>query len=167
MAKLDLQYIASLVDAAQAGDSNAFAELYLATYQKQYDFSYQYLKDEHMAHDALQQTYVNALKNLYSLPDSNIFIPWLYQINFKVCFNKKEKTALNGDPENRTAIIDGNVYSVKQLLNLPPSESRAIIMCYYHDMDVREIAKLMDCKPGAVKQYLKEGRRRLRELRQS
>ena len=40
VAELDYQYIGELVLRAQEGDSDAFAELYVATYQQQYRFSY-------------------------------------------------------------------------------------------------------------------------------
>ena len=54
MAALDYSYLASLVSRVQDGDSNAFAELYAATYQKEYRFAYKYLKEEYLAQDALQ-----------------------------------------------------------------------------------------------------------------
>lgn len=37
--ELDYDYLAKLVERTQMGDSDAFAELYTATYQKQYRFS--------------------------------------------------------------------------------------------------------------------------------
>ena len=46
MADLDYNYLAELVLRAQEGDSDSFAELYLATYQQQFRFSYRYLQDE-------------------------------------------------------------------------------------------------------------------------
>lgn len=45
METLDYKHIANLVSRAQSGDSNAFAELYAATYQRQYLYAYRYLKD--------------------------------------------------------------------------------------------------------------------------
>ena len=49
MADLDYQYLAKIVTRAQAGDSDAFAELYAATYQKQYRFACKYLREEYLA----------------------------------------------------------------------------------------------------------------------
>ena len=69
MDQLDHQYIAALVKRAQQNDSNAFAELYTLTYQKQYAFARHYLKDEQLAQDAVQETYILALKNLAKLKD--------------------------------------------------------------------------------------------------
>lgn len=93
MAALDYNYMAELVVNAQSGDSDAFAELYAATYQKQYQFAYSYLKDEYLAQDALQETYIIALKELSKLKDPMLLVAWLNQINFRVCFqlHKKQK----------------------------------------------------------------------------
>lgn len=93
MSSLDYNYIAELVVSAQNGDSDAFAELYAATYQKQFHFAYSYLKDEYLAQDALQETYIIALKELSRLHDPMLLVAWLNQINFRVCYQlyKKQK----------------------------------------------------------------------------
>lgn len=93
MPALDYNYLAELVINAQDGDSDAFAELYAATYQKQYQFACSYLKDEYLAQDALQETYIIALKELSKLKDPMLLVAWLNQINFRVCFllHKKQK----------------------------------------------------------------------------
>lgn len=93
MPALDYNYMAELVVNAQSGDSDAFAELYAATYQKQYQFAYSYLKDMYLAQDALQETYIIALKELSKLKDPMLLVAWLNQINFRICFqlHKKQK----------------------------------------------------------------------------
>lgn len=94
MEALDYKHIANLVSRAQSGDSNAFAELYAATYQRQYLYSYRYLKDEFLAQDALQETYILALKNLIKLKDPTLVISWLNQINFRVCYNLHKSSSV-------------------------------------------------------------------------
>lgn len=84
MVVLDYNYLADLVINAQNGDSDAFAELYAATYQKQYHFAFSYLKDEYLAQDALQETYILALRNLSKLRDPMLLIAWLNQINLSL-----------------------------------------------------------------------------------
>lgn len=91
MSALDYNYIADLVVSAQGGDSDAFAELYAATYQKQYHFAYSYLKDEYLAQDALQETYIIAFKELSKLHDPMLLVAWLNQINFRVCYQLYRK----------------------------------------------------------------------------
>ena len=91
MSALDYNYVADLVSRSQTGDSDAFAELYAATYQRQYHFAFCYLNDEYLAQDALQETYILALKNIMKLKDPSLVIAWLNQINFRVCYNLQKK----------------------------------------------------------------------------
>ena len=86
MAKLDYKYISRLVLQAQSGSSDAFAELYAATYQEQYAFAYQYLEDEYLAQDALQQTYIQSFREIGTLSDAALFLAQLHQIGYKICY---------------------------------------------------------------------------------
>ena len=91
MAKLDYKYITRLVTQAQSGNSDAFAELYAATYQETYAFAYNYLEDEYLAQDALQQTYIQSLREIRTLPDPTLFLAQLQQITYKTCFSMHRK----------------------------------------------------------------------------
>lgn len=169
---------------AQEGDSDSFAELYLATYQQQFRFSYRYLQDEFLAQDALQETYILALKNLTTLRDPNVFVSWLNQINMRVCFAiyRREKrqelqmerfellNALDhekrGDldsPEVRALKQDEQERLVKQIMQLPFSESQVIILRYFRGMKLEEVAELMQISLSSVKRYLESGRKKLAE----
>lgn len=169
---------------AQEGDSDSFAELYLATYQQQFRFSYRYLQDEFLAQDALQETYILALKNLTTLRDPNVFVSWLNQINMRVCFTiyRREKrqelqmerfelvNALDhekrGDldsPEVRALKQDEQERLVKQIMQLPFSESQVIILRYFRGMKLEEVAELMQISLSSVKRYLESSRKKLAE----
>ena len=84
--ELDYDYLAKLVERTQMGDSDAFAELYTATYQKQYRFVYQYTKDSYLAQDILQDVYILVLKNIHTLKNPRLFVSWLHQINIPHLF---------------------------------------------------------------------------------
>ncbi len=182
MAELDYQYIAGLVDQARAGSSDAFAELYAATYKKQYLFACGYLKDDYLAQDAVQETFILAFKNLPSLMDSKLFISWLNQINFRVCYdmNMKQKqfnvisteedilealpAARSYEPEVEVVRVDEKRYIIEQIMSLPFSESQAIYLYYYQNMKIDDIAYIMEISRSTVKRYLKTGKERLKKL---
>lgn len=180
MAELDYEYLSTLVSRARTGDSDSFAELYAATYQKEYRFAYNYLKDEYLAQDALQETYILALKNLFTLKDSTLFVSWLNQINFRVCFNMHRKqnryqeelsdyetgTLLQtirykDTPESKVAQEDEQDYIMKKVLDLPFTESQVIIMKYYQNMKLEDIARVMEISKSTVKRYLNSGKEKL------
>ena len=93
---LDNAYLNDLVQKAQRGSSNAFAELFAATCQRQYACSCRYLQDEDLARTALRESYVRALKNIGRLQNPDLFIAWLNRINYRVCYEMRKK----GDREN-------------------------------------------------------------------
>ena len=182
MTELDYKYLAELVLRAQEGDSDSFAELYVATYQQQYRFSYRYLQDEFLAQDALQETYILALKNLTTLRDPHVFVSWLNQINMRVCFGiyrrerKQEQEMerhlrqqllnreLRGDnesPELHAARNDELDYVVRQIMKLPFSESQAILLRYFRNMKIEEVADMMGISQSSVKRYIASGREKL------
>lgn len=190
MEALNYKYIAKLVSRAQIGDSDAFAELYAATYQRQYLYAYHYLKDEYLAQDVLQETYVLALKNLAKLKEPTLVISWLNQINFRVCYNLHKKQqryysemiidsndsfdtdfntggiSYQTSPEEAVIKVDSKEYLMNQILNLPFTESQVILMKYYQNLKLNDIAQLMDISRSSVKRYLASGRERLAKVLQ-
>ena len=182
MAELDHKYLAELVLRAQEGDSDSFAELYVATYQQQYRFSYRYLQDQYLAQDALQETYILALRNLTTLRDPLVFVSWLNQINMSVCFSiyrreKREELQLqrydllsltarqdrgeDASPELSALKADEQERLIKQIMLLPFSESQVILLRYFRSMKLEEIAELMQISLSSVKRYLESGRKKL------
>lgn len=195
MPALDYSYMAELVVNAQSGDSDAFAELYAATYQKQYQFAYSYLKDEYLAQDALQETYIIALKELSKLKDPMLLVAWLNQINFRVCFqlHKKQKrydaemggyhegdpdrdqfpansqmtlSSSSANPEDMVVKVDSREYIMKQIMKLPFTEAQVIILRFYRSLKYNEIAELLEISQSSVKRYLNSGKEHLANVLQ-
>lgn len=181
MKALDYKYLGRLVRRAQTGDNDAFAELYTATYQQQYRYAYKYLKDEHLAQDALQETFINALRNITGLQNPQLFVAWLNRINFRVCYDlaksldksrtdaydeekAAETRAEGGYPEDELVDIDSRKYILRQVMNLPLTESQVILMKYYQNMNNNDIAEALDISRSTVKRYLKSGKERLARL---
>lgn len=182
MAELDFNYIAKLVEFARAGDSDAFAELYVATVQKQYAFSRSYLRDDDLAQDALQETYVTALKYLNTLNDPKLFVSWLNQINFRTCYKLSAKQARYDaetaafesgtesaeseapTPEEHALDADRKDFILQQVMALPYSESQVIFLHYFREMKLDAIAEMLQMSRSTVKRCLASGKKRLREM---
>lgn len=181
MAGLDYDYIATLVRRTKQGDSDAFAELYTATYQQQYRFIYRYFNDAYRAQDILQEVYIIVLKNIKTLKNPRLFVSWLNQINFRVCFDISRKMKRQGEnlmPNDDFSSIlsedmgpeDTVLKEIQQtelqssILSLPPREAQAIIMKYYNNMTIDEISDAMNLSKSTVKRQLANGRKSLKKL---
>lgn len=152
---------------------------------KQYRFTYQYVKDPYLAQDVLQDVYILVLKKIHTLKNPRLFVSWLNQINFRICYNVCQKhllheqelqlaEKLNTDnlgsqhmknPQKSPAQeVEERIQQAElmsQVLSLHPNESQAIIMKYYNDMSLDEIADAMNCSRSTVKRRLAKGRHEL------
>lgn len=190
MEQLDYDYLAKLVKKTKEGDSNAFAELYAATYKNQYRFAYQYVKDPYLAQDILQDLYIVVLKNIQSLKNPRFFVSWLHQICFRLCFDaakkaKKEAEELvyedlsqrmpypppqkkgtdpTQNPEHKLLLDDQKITIMETVLSLPPQYAQAIIMRYYNNMGIDEISEAMVCSRSTTKRRIKKAQELLESL---
>ncbi|MBR2403985.1 MAG: RNA polymerase sigma factor [Lachnospiraceae bacterium] len=182
MAKdVDHKYIATLVLRAQAQNSDAFAELYGMTYNKVYNYACHYLKDIHLAQDAVQEVYITALKNINKLKDPLLFVAWLNQISFHTCYDiceKKNKKYgvvddeilesicddhISSNPERQTLDRDENRRLQEAINRLPVNEKEVIIMKFFNNMKLDEIANATDVSKSTVKRYLASAMERLQQ----
>ncbi len=175
----NVPFIANLVVRAQMGDSDAFAELYAKTYNKVYNYACHYLKDSHLAQDAVQEVYIQALKNLTKLNDPTLFIAWLNQISFHTCYDMAKKNTAysqNTDPEILELITDDSEdrnpeeqtlsqdeYSRLHLAikELPIYEQQALVMRYFNDMKLEDIADALEISLSTVKRYVNSAKETL------
>ena len=180
--ELDYDYLAKLVRETQKGDSDAFAELYTATYQSQYRFAYQYVKDPYLAQDILQDVYILVLRNISTLKNPRLFVSWLHQINFRICFDTSQKkrrheeelmnaaanderlasaTDTSMDPVTHILKKDTQEQVKDAILSLPAHFAQPIIMRYYNNMGLDDIADAMDCSRSTVKRRLQKAQKLL------
>jgi len=178
----DYKYIASLVIRVTHNDSDAFTELYGMTYNKVYNYACRYLRDDYLAQDAVQEIYILALKNIDKLKDPSLFIAWLNQISFNVCYNMCNKRSGYGDitdPELLEIINDDNlshdpvssieekeeIYNLRLAIDkLLPHEKQCIILRYYNNMKIEEIVDILGHSKSTVKRHLNSAREHLGEL---
>lgn len=168
-------YIGGLVLLAQENDSDAFAELYALTYKHIYNYAGHYLRDEYLAQDAVQETYISALKNIKNIKDPSLFVAWINQICFHVCYDISRKNSSGGEVNSEflellhDELTDHNPEAQLEAGNetdavkiavskLPFNEQQVIVMRYYNEMKLEEIADALQISRSSVKRYLQSGK---------
>lgn len=182
MAELNHSYIGQLVLQSQSGDSDAFAELYAVTYQHTYNYAVHYLRDADLAQDALQETYILALRNIAGIKEPSLFVAWLNQICFRVCFDMSRKNSLGQgevnpelmelvhdeypehNPEDSVAQTDEAERVKEAVAQLPFNEQQVVVMRYYNDMKLEDIAAALRVSRSSVKRYLISARESLAQI---
>lgn len=178
------QYIAGLVLRAQQADSNAFTEIYALTYNKVYNYTRHYLKDDYLAQDAMQEVYISVLKNICMLKDPTLFIAWLNQIAFHVCYDISRKFSdknhitdpelleiiqddhVSSNPEIHTEKLDESLQLRKALNALPFQEREIIVMRFFNNMKLEDIADALNISRSTVKRYIASAKNHLQKYLQ-
>lgn len=176
--------ICRLVTKAQAGEDDAFTRLYQATAEAQYFSALSILKDPALAEDSIQTVYLQVYRNLGTLTIPEHFLAWLTRITYNTSLNllKNKRRAImelnESDEEDLTVLPDphpdvnplGSTIQQEDrsfllsLLNELSMEHRTIlVMRYYQDLKIREIAEIMGVSEGTIKSRIHYGLKRLRE----
>ena len=167
---------------ARSGEQGALSELYRRTYGAAYRTAAVLIRDEDAVMDILQDSYVKAFRNLHQLRESDKFRAWMKRIvhNSAVDWLRKRKPVIFSEmsyesesaaeiPDDRTcslpdAVIDQRETArlMGEILDSLSEEQRAVVVMYYYEqMTVREIADELGANENTVKSRLLHGRRNI------
>lgn len=173
-----------LIFKVKAKDREAFRTLYDICREKVYFTAYSILKDKALAEDALQEVFIKVYTRINDLKVANRFDVWLYRITVNVAkdiyFKKRALgcTSIDEDEGNHNDIVDNSEESIpedvilnressKELINciydLPQHHRIPIILFYFDNMTIEDIAVIMECSTGTVKSRLHHGKKALRK----
>lgn len=136
---------------------------------------YLYLKDYHLAEDAVQETFIKAMKSYDSFLHNADEKTWLIRIAINSCKNIlrtrwfKERSTLSGErlltdtcePMEDFIKKDSLTHAV---MSLKPNERQLIILYYYQELSVKEIAKILHKNENTLYQQLKRTREKLKKI---
>lgn len=181
--KFNTEYYEFLAKRIRAHDKSAFTELYNATYDNLYRYALYFLKDPHIAQDALQEIYISIYKNISMLKSDRLMYSWIRQITYHICcdFMRKNKNIsrhetgglaaeddflqLSDETDSFQEIWDEDLSShlEKYLSELDPLPRQAFILRYKNELKLEEIADFMCCSLSSVKRYINTARKYLRK----
>lgn len=180
--EVNKQRIAELVVKIQNGDKSAFDELYRLTSERAYFVALEFTKNNQDAEDILQESYIKALSKINELDKPESFSSWLNQIvaNKSKDFLKKKKPMLFEAEENEVFEVlpdEDTSFSpeesldqtelqrtVMEVLDELSEEKRAcVLMMYFEELSVGEIAETLEIPEGTVKTRLFSARKDLKD----
>jgi RNA polymerase sigma-70 factor (ECF subfamily) len=167
------------LEQCRVGDSLAIERL-VQTYQGAvYRLALSILDDSDDADDATQEVFVAALRALESFRGNASFKTWLFSITVNVCRTRLHRQKRRGSlqqilqslfaqnqayPENE-AIQSESDSALRQAIHTLDEKHRIpVILRYYHDLPVNEIAETLGVPVGTVHSRLNHARERLRAL---
>ena len=173
----------SIIKEAQAGSSEAFAIIYNETVKTAYYVAKRILLDDDATEDVLQESYIAVFKNLSNYQTGNLQ-GWIDTIvanrakNYlrtknPILFSEmetEENPVVEFEEEKIEFRPDEKVdYSETQRLileivdNLSPEQRLAVMLFYFEERSVKEIAQICECSENTVKSRLNYARKKIKE----
>ncbi len=141
-------------------------------YEKYGDMLYRtafvYIGDPHTAEDILQDVFIAYFTTKKHFVSEEHRKAWLIRVTHNKCINYlKSPSRKNIDIDELQLTCEENdtdyhLDVIKQIAALPTTYKSVIILHYYNDYSVEEIAKILKITKSAVKMRLKRGREALK-----
>lgn len=140
--------------------------------EKLYRIAFSYSKNEEAALDIVQEAITKALKNINKLREESYIKTWFYRIliNEALQYIRKNKRILTYELEAIENKVDCNadlaegldIY--KYVQNLNEKLKTVIILRFFEDMKISEIARITKTNESTVKSRLYKGLKELKRL---
>ncbi|CEN77651.1 RNA polymerase sigma factor [Paraclostridium sordellii] len=137
--------------------------------EKFYKIAYSYVKNEDDALDIVHDAICKALQKIDTLKNIEVVKTWFYKIlvNSAIDYIRKNNKYVRLSQEDMiNEKISNDIYSdidLEQALDRLPEEYKSIIMLrYFEDMKIEEIANVLQQNINTVKTKLYKGLRRLK-----
>jgi RNA polymerase sigma-70 factor, ECF subfamily len=162
-----------LIEQAQRGDRDAFAILARTHGDRLMAIAHRILRDFGRAEDAVQQTLVNAWRELPGLRDPDRFDAWLQRLLVNASYAEARRWR-TWSVNVRVLEVDGpagpdDVLSVddrdrieRGFRRLPPDQRAILVFTHYLDLAPTEIAERLGIPVGTVRSRLHYAHRAMR-----
>ncbi|MUT64912.1 sigma-70 family RNA polymerase sigma factor [Paenibacillus sp. NEAU-GSW1] len=148
---------------AAAGDADAFINLIKRLENSLHFMAKSILtKDEDVA-DALQETILKAFRSVSSLREPKYFKTWIFRILINECHNiisqQSGSIAYAEVPQATSYSGDYEKVDLREAVNrLDEPQRLAVILHYFEDLPLRQVARVLDISESAVKMRLSRAR---------
>lgn len=175
--------IDELAKKVKKGDKKAFEELYKLTSSRAYFTALQICGDKHEAEDIVQESYITALSKISTLERTESFMGWFNRIvvnKSKDFLRKKNPKLLSEEdewllqgqtdeniefsPEKNIDKEELKSVVMDAVKELNVEKRTCVMMKYFNDMSVIEIAQAMEVPVSTVKNRLLAARKELKTL---
>lgn len=161
-----------LVERAMRGDRHAFAELAPAVGDRLYSVAHRILRDRELAGDVTQHALVRVWQELPRLREPGHFDAWSYRLIVNACYDelrrrRREQPTLSlidtdaAMPDGQLTVADRDQLE-RGFRRLSPEHRAVVILAYYLDYAMPEIASALAIPLGTVRSRLHYARRALR-----
>ena len=172
-----------IIKEAQAGSSEAFTIIYNETIKTAYYVAKRILLDEDATEDVLQESYIAVFNHLADFKTGNLQ-GWIDTIvanrakNYlrrknPICFSEMEteenpvvefeEEKIEFRPDEKIDYDETQRLILEIVDNLSPEQRISVMLFYFEEKSVKEIAEICECSENTVKSRLNYARKKIKE----
>lgn len=172
-----------LVQSVQAGKDDAIAKMYDRFYEDIYYYILKTVNDADLAADLTQDTFLEIYRTIDTVREPAAFVTWSKKVAYHKCtaYFRKKKDVLVDETEDGYSVfetvleereefipdeaLDQDEFkkTIKEMIDSLPEEQRAAIMMrYFDELSVKEIAEIQGVTEGTVKSRLNYARKSIK-----
>jgi len=175
---------ADAIEAAKAGDPDAFSKLYALHKRRVYTLCLRMLGNVSEAEDMTQEAFLHLFRKIGSFRGESAFSTWLHRLTVNLVLMHLRKKGLNlvsleetispsdedapkRDFGSRDPMLTGSVDRValeRAVASLPPGYRMVFVLHDVEGFEHNEIATMLECSTGNSKSQLHKARLKLRDL---
>ena len=131
-----------------------------------------YLKEESLAEDAMQETFIKAYKNLHTFRGDSSDKTWLFRIAINVCRDMQRTSwfrnigrmvSLDSVQIQQPQKSEISHALMDEIMRLPKKYREVILLYYYEDMKQNEIAEILGVSVTTVCRRIEKARELLKD----
>lgn len=167
-----------LINKMKTGDMKAFDTIYEKYKERIYKSACLICGNAADGDDISQETWITVFRRIKSLKNPEKFVPWLYQIMKRCAFKrlrtKGEVVSIDNIPEAMDDTVISPLSQVIRrersndvslaIMSLEKRQRTVIVLYYYNEFSIEEIAKIMGTPSGTIKSRLYTARKELSRL---
>jgi RNA polymerase sigma-70 factor (ECF subfamily) len=171
-----------LLERCLAGDPQAIETLVRDHQGTIFRLCLSILDDAKDAEDATQEAFISAIKALHSFRGDAVFNTWLYAIAVNICRRQLKRrgrqrevrsaleieesisVVMPSDPEQTMIQHEVSATLLAAVSELDEKHRIPIVLRYFHDLSVTEIARILEINEGTAHSRLSNARERLHGL---
>ncbi len=166
----------------RAGDAQAIEKLIQAYQREVYRLALSILDDPDEAEEGTQDAFIAVLRSLDSFRAESSLKTWIFSITINICRTRLQRWKARGrfrhiteelfhlqsknnhSPEKAVIQNESDLMIEYAIRGLDDKHRLPIVLRYYHDLSVAEIAEILDIPQGTVHSRLNIARERLRQV---
>lgn len=167
-----------LIVNVQKGDTQAFGELFELYKHKALRTVYLMTRNKDVSEDVVQEVFVVCYTSIKGLKNPEYFKTWFYRILTRTTWRyienesrlipvehifEKLEDSFENTPLEKLEQKEVTSVLYQEIIKLKPKLQTTVILYYYNEFSVKEIADIMNCLEGTVKSRLYTGRQRLKK----